>query len=150
MANKISEEDYGDDTENEHKYGGGIKYSRVYMKGSIVDGQWKPNPARFAWSWGGLLSYSYEKEIGSYVNAMGKIGVQIGHEICTGVDALAGFGVTPYNTFITNNMNYNIVNKSVWGFKYGVQLWGSLNFSKDTYTAIYGRYIQSVKPADGH
>ena len=150
VVDKISEDDYGDDTENHNKYGGGIKYSRVYMKGKVIDGKWVPNPIGFAWSWGGLFDYSYEKEIGSYVSAMGKVGIQIGHDICIGIDALMGAGVTPYNTFITNEINYNIVNKSAWCFKYGVQLWGSLNFSGDTYTAIYGRYIHSVKPSNGH
>ena len=77
MAEKVSEADYGDDTENEHKFGGGIKYSRVYLKGTETDGKWKPNSLGFGWSWGGLVSYSYEQDMGSYFNTMGKIGVQI-------------------------------------------------------------------------
>ncbi|MBR1601172.1 MAG: hypothetical protein IJ677_06285 [Alphaproteobacteria bacterium] len=148
-AGKVKEDDYGDDAENHQKYGGGIKYSRVYIKGEEVDGVWKPNPLGFAYSWGGLVSFSHESKIGLYVDAMGKAGVQIGNDICFGVDALVGAGITPFNTFITNDMNHQIINKSVWCFKYGLQLWGSLNFSKDTYTAIYGRYINSVRPNDG-
>lgn len=148
-AGKVKEDDYGDDAENHQKYGGGIKYSRVYIKGEEVDGVWKPNPLGFAYSWGGLISFSHESEIGLYVDAMGKAGIQIGNDICFGVDALVGAGITPFNTFITNDMNHQIINKSVWCFKYGLQLWGSLNFSKDTYTAIYGRYINSVRPNDG-
>lgn len=150
MANKLDAEDYGDDAENHQKYGGGIKYSRLYMKGSEVDGVWKPNPLYFAWSLGGLASYSYEHEIGSYVSLMGKVGAQIGSDICIGVDALMGGGITPYNTFLTNDVNYNLINKSVLCFKYGIQFWGSLNFSKDTYTAVFGRYIRSVKPRGGN
>lgn len=149
MADKVSEEDYGDDAENDKKIGGGIKYSRVYTSGTEVDGTWKQNPLGFAWSWGGLFSYSHQKDVGSYVNAMGKVGVQIGTDICIGVDALLGFGITPYNTFLTNDMHHHIVNKSVWCFKAGAELWGSLNFSKDTYTVIYGRYISSVRPNNG-
>lgn len=148
-AGKVTEDDYGDDAENHHKYGGGIKYSRVYIKGEEVDGVWKPNPLGFAYSWGGLVSFSHESEIGLYVDAMGKAGIQIGNDICFGVDALVGAGITPFNTFITNDMNHQIINKSVWCFKYGLQLWGSLNFSKDTYTAIYGRLINSIRPNDG-
>ena len=148
-ANKIDEEDYGDDTENHNKYGGGIKYSRVYMLGKIVDGKWQPNQVGFAWSWGGLVSYSFEDGVGNYVDVMGKVGVQIGHDICVGVDALLGGGITPYNTFLTDDVNYNLVNKSVFCYKYGVQLWGSLNFSRDTYTCVYGRFIRSVRPSDG-
>lgn len=148
-ASKIDADDYGDDTENDRKYGGDIKYSRIYMSGREVDGVWKPNPVGFAWSWGGLFSYSYEKDIGSYVNIMGKVGMQIGQDICVGVDALVGSGLTPYNTFLSDDVNYNLVNKSAWCFKYGVQIWGSLNFSKDTYTALFGRYIYSVKPSGG-
>ena len=149
MATRITEKDYGDDTENEKKYGGGIKYSRTYMRGTIEDGEWKPNPLGFAVSWGGLFSYAYEQDAGSFVNAMGKVGVQIGHDICFGVDALCGVGIVPYKTFITNDINHNTVSKSAWCFKYGVEGWGSLNFSKDTYTAIYGRYITSIRPATG-
>lgn len=149
MADKVSEDDYGDDTENHQKYGGGIKYSRVYLKGKMVDGKWQPNPLGFAYSWGGLVSFSHEPEIGLYVDAMGKAGIQIGNDICVGVDALVGAGITPYNTFLTNGMNHHVINKSVWCFKYGVQVWGSLNFSKDTYTAVYGRYINSLRPNDG-
>ena len=150
MADKLDAEDYGDDAENHQKFGGDIKYSREYMLGKIVDGVWVPNSVGFAWSWGGLISYSYEKEIGSYVNLMGKAGVQIGNDICIGVDALMGGGITPYNTFLTNDVNYNLINKSVFCFKYGIHLWGSLNFSKDTYTAVFGRYIRSVKPRGGN
>jgi len=148
-ASEVNEEDYGDDAENNQKFGGGFKYSRVYIKGKEVDGKWQPNPLGFAWSWGGLVSFSHEKDIGSYFDAMGKVGVQIGNDICIGVDALVGSGITPFNTFLTNDMNHQVVNKSVWCFKYGVQVWGSLNFSKDTYTAIYGRYINSVRPNEG-
>lgn len=149
VAGEISEDDYGDDAENHNKIGGGVEYSRAYLLGKEIDGKWQQHPIGFGWSWGGLVSYSYEKEIGSYVNIMGKAGIQIGRDICVGVDALVGAGVTPYNTFISNGINYNTVNKSVWCFKYGVQLWGSLNFSKDTYTAFFGRYIRSVKPNEG-
>lgn len=148
-ANRVKEEDYGDDAENDKKIGGGIKYSHVYTSGKEVDGKWQPNPLGLAWSWGGLFSYSHQQDVGSYVNAMGKAGVQIGTDICVGIDALVGFGVTPYNTFLTNDMNHHIVNKSVWCLKAGVELWGSLNFSKDTYTIIYGRYINSVRPNNG-
>ena len=148
-AEDINSEDYGDDTENHKKYGGGIKYSRVYMPGTEIDGKWQPNKVGFAWSWGGLLSYSYEDGIGSYANIMGKVGVQIGHDICIGVDALVGGGITPFNTFLSDDVNYNLINKSAFCLKYGMQIWGSLNFSKDTYTAIYGRFIRSVKPSDG-
>ena len=150
VASQVKEEDYGNDAENDQKIGGGIKYSRVYTSGKEVDGKWQQNPLGFAWSWGGLFSYSYQKDVGSYVNAMGKVGVQIGTDICVGVDALVGYGVTPYNTFLTNDMNHHVVNKSVWCFKAGVELWGSLNFSKDTYTVIYGRYINSVRPNNGN
>ena len=149
MASRITEKDYGDDTENEKKYGGGIKYSRTYIRGTIEDGEWKPNPIGFAISWGGLFSYSYEQGAGSFVNAMGKVGVQIGHDICFGVDALYGVGIVPYKTFITNDINHNTVSKNAWCFKYGVEGWGSLNFSGDTYTAVYGRYITSIRPATG-
>ena len=58
-----------------------------------------------------------------------------------------GGGVTPYNTFYTNGINHSLLKKSAFCFKYGVQLWGSLNYSKNTYTAIYGRYIRSVNPS---
>ena len=147
MAEKVDEKDYGDDTENENKFGGGIKYSRVYLKGSEIDGKWQPNKLGFAWSWGGLLDYSYEKDMGSHISAMGKVGVQIGHDIVIGIDGLLGGGVTPYNTFYTNGVNHSLLKKSAFCLKYGVQLWGSLNFTKDTYTAIYGRYIRSAKPS---
>lgn len=149
-ANAVNEDDYGDDTENHNKFGGGIKFSHTYMKGSLdEDGKWHANTLGFALSWGALISYSYEKEIGSYLNIMGKAGIQIGNDICIGVDALIGSGLTPYNTFLTDEMNYNTINKSVWCFKYGVEAWGSLNFSRDTYTAIFGRYITSTKPNGG-
>ncbi|MBR3501589.1 MAG: hypothetical protein IKO06_01650, partial [Alphaproteobacteria bacterium] len=147
ITDRISADDYGDDTKNEKKFGAGIKYSRVYMPGSELNGKWKPNPVGFAVSWGGLLSYSYEKDMGSYVSAMGKAGIQIGHDIAIGADALIGCGITPYNTFYTNGINFSMLNKSAFCFKYGVQLWGSLNFSKNTYTAIYGRYIRAAKPS---
>lgn len=150
VANTVKEEDYGDDTENHNKIGGGAKLSHTYMKGWLDEnGNWHANNLGFALSWGGLISYSYEKEIGSYLNIMGKGGFQIGNDICIGVDALIGFGLTPYNTFLTNEMNFNIINKSVWCFKYGLEAWGSLNFSKDTYTAIFARYITSAKPNGG-
>lgn len=149
MASKISEDDFGDNTENEKKYGGGIKYSRTYMRGTIENGEWKPNPLGFALSWGGLFSYAYESDAGSFVNAMGKVGVQIGQDICFGVDALVGVGVVPFKTFITNDINHNTISKNAWCFKYGIEGWGSLNFSKDTYTAIYGRYITSIRPTTG-
>lgn len=145
IADKVDEKDYGDDTKNEHKFGGGIKYSRVYLKGTETDGKWKPNKFGFAWSWGGLLNYSYEKDMGSYISAMGKVGVQIGHDIVIGIDGFLGGGVTPYNTFYTNGINHSLLKKSAFCLKYGVQLWGSLNFTRDTYTAIYGRYIRSAK-----
>ena len=147
MAEKVSEADYGDDTENENKFGGGIKYSRVYLKGTETDGKWQPNKLGFAWSWGGLIDYSYEKDMGSHISAMGKVGVQIGHDIVIGIDGLLGGGVTPYNTFYTNGVNHSLLKKSAFCLKYGVQLWGSLNFTKDTYTAIYGRYIRSAEPS---
>lgn len=146
-ANKVSEEDYGDDTENKNKIGAGIKYSRVYMPGTIVNGEWKPNNMGFAYSWGGLLTYSYEPEMGSYVNAFGKFGVQLGQDIVIGIDALVGCGITPYNTFYTNYINHSVLNKSAFCFKYGIQAWGSLNFSKDTYTSVYARYIAQVEPS---
>lgn len=147
MAKEINYDDYGDDTSNEKKIGGGIAYSRTYISGyTSPDGVWKPNKIGFGISWGGLLSYSYEKDMGSYVNFMGKAGVQIGHDITIGVDGLLGCGVTPYNTFYSNGMNYSMLNKSAFCFKYGVQLWGSINFSKATYTKAYARYICSVKP----
>ena len=147
VADKVDEKDYGDDTENENKFGGGIKYSRVYLKGREIDGKWKPNPLGLAWSWGGLVDYSYERDMGSYFSAMSKIGVQIGSDIAIGVDGLVGCGITPYNTFFTNGMNYSMLNKSAFCFKYGLQLWGCLNYSKDTYTIVYGRYIRSIKPS---
>jgi hypothetical protein len=145
-GNKVKEEDYGDDLENNQKWGGGIKYSRVYTRGEEVDGEWKPNPLGFGWSWGGLIDYSYEKDMGSYFNIMGKVGVQIGTDIAFGLDALAGYGIIPYNSFYTNGYQHSVMNKSVFGFKCGLELWGSLNFSKSTYTAVYGRYICSVRP----
>lgn len=147
-ADKISYDDYGDDTENNNKYGFGIEYSHVYIRGYEENGVWKANPLGFAWSWGGLVSYSYEKDMGSYFSMMGKVGIQLGNDITFGVDALVGGGITPYNSFYTNGYQHAVVNKSVYGFKYGVQAWGSLNFSKNTYTAVYGRYIRSVKPSD--
>ena len=151
VTSQVKEDDYGDDTENNQKYGGSIDISRTYLLGhKDANGEWKPNPVYFAWSWGGLVSYSYEHEIGSYLNVMGKVGVQIGQDICIGVDALLGFGITPYNTFLSNDMNYNIVNKSVWCPKVGVQAWGSLNASRDTYTIISGQYITSIKPNTGN
>ena len=146
-AAKVNEDDYGDDTENENKFGAGIKYSRVYMPGTETNGEWKPNNLGFAYSWGGLLTYSHESDMGSYLNAFGKVGVQIGQDIVIGADALIGCGVTPYNTFYTNCINYSVLNKSAFCFKYGVQVWGSLNFSKDTYTSVYGRYIRQVNPS---
>ena len=39
------------------------------------------------------------------------------------------------------------MNKSAFCLKYGLQIWGSLNFSGNTYTALYGRYLRSAKPA---
>lgn len=150
VAEKITESDYGDDTENSNKYGGSLDISRTYLFGKTdANGEWKPNPLYFAWSWGGLISYQYENEIGSYLNLMGKVGVQIGQDICLGVDALFGAGVTPYNTFLSNDMNHHIVNKSVWCGKVGVQAWGSLNASRDTYTIISAQYITSIKPNTG-
>jgi len=145
-ADKVSEEDYGDDTENKNKFGAGIKYSRVYMPGTIVNGEWKPNFLGFAYSWGGMLTYSYEPDMGAYFNAFGKVGIQIGTDIAVGADALIGCGITPYNTFYTNYMNHSVLNKSAFCFKYGVQVWGSLNFSKDTYTSVYARYVAQVNP----
>ena len=146
-AEKVSEADYGDDTSNEHKFGGGIELSRVYLKGTEENGKWKPNPLGLALSWGGLVDYSYEKDMGSYFSIMAKAGVQIGHEIAIGVDGLLGGGVTPYNSFYTNGMNHSMVNKSAFCFKYGVKLWGSLNFFKDVYTVIEAQYIRSIKPS---
>ena len=146
MSDVIEEGNYGDDLENNNKFGGGAKYSHVYIKGSEVDGQWQPNLMGLAWSWGGLIDYSYEKDMGSYFSIMGKFGVQIGNEITFGIDALAGYGVIPYNSFFTNGYQHAVVNKSVFGFKCGLELWGSLNFYKNTYTAFYGRYIRSIKP----
>ena len=147
---KITEEEYGDDLENETKWGGGLKYSRVYALGHLDEkGEWTPSSSGFAWSLGGLLAYSYQKDIGSYVDIMGKVGIQIGNRICIGVDGLIGCGVTPYNTFISNGMDYGTISKSAFCFKYGVQLWGSLNFTGDTYTAIFGRFITSVRPSPG-
>lgn len=152
LSEKVEEEvkydDYGDDAENENKIGGGIRYSRVYLSGSENGGAWKPNPLGFAVSWGGILSYSYEKDMGSYLNVMGKAGIQIGNDIAIGIDVLMGCGITPYNTFYTNYINHSLLSKSAFCFKYGLQVWGSLNFSKDTYTSFYGRYIRSVKPAE--
>lgn len=147
-ASQINYDVYGDDTANEQKYGGGGKFSRVYISGSEdSNGQWQPNPIGFAWSWGFLATYSYEKEKGSYFNGFGKLGVQIGTDIAFGVDGLLGCGVIPYNTFYTNNINHSVLNKSAFCLKYGLQLWGSMNFSGNTYTAVYGRYLRSVKPA---
>ena len=150
IDDQIDAEDYGKDTENNNKFGGGMKYSRNYIQGYEVDGQWQPNPLGFAWSWGGLVAYSYEKDMGSSFSMMGKVGAQLGNDITIGVDALAGFGITPYDLFFSNGYQYAVINRSVFGFKYGVELWGSLNFSKDTYTTVYGRYIRSVKPSENN
>ena len=147
IADRIRVEDYGDDTSVENKFGAGVTFSHVYMRGREVDGKWVPNPTNFAVSWGGMLSYSYENEMGSYVNTMGKVGFQIGRDIALGIDALIGCGITPYNTFYTNGIYHSVLNKSAFCFKYGLQAWGSLNFTKDTYTAVYARYITSVQPA---
>mgnify|MGYP007069846192 CR=1 FL=1 len=146
LAQKVSEEDYGDDTENEHKFGGGGEVSCHYIKGSFIDGKWQPNPMGFGWSWGGLIDFSYEKNMGAYFSTMGKVGVQIGNDITFGLDALFGAGITPYNSFYTNGFNHGMLNKSAFCLKYGLQLWGSFNFSKNTYTIIYGRYIYSLSP----
>ena len=146
IASRISIDDYGDDTTVENKFGAGVTFSHVYMRGREVNGKWVPNPTCFAVSWGGMLSYSYENEMGSYVNTMGKFGFQIGRDIALGVDALVGCGITPYNTFYTDGIYHSVLNKSAFCFKYGLQAWGSLNFTKDTYTAIYARYITSLKP----
>lgn len=150
VANEVSEADYGDDTHNENKIGAGIQYSRIYLSGTEKDGQWKPNLLGFAWSWGGLLTYSYEKDMGSYVNAMGKAGIQVGHDITIGVDALFGCGVTPYNTFYTNYINHSVLNQSKFCMKYGVQVWGTLTYAKNAYTMVYGRWIRSVKPSSDY
>lgn len=147
IANSIKTEDYGDDTEVENKFGAGATYSHIYMRGEGTDSCWTPNPIYFALSWGGLLSYSYEQDMGSYVNTMGKFGFQIGKDIALGVDALIGCGITPYNTFYTNGIYHSVLNKSAFCFKYGLQAWGSLNFSRSTYTAVYARYITSAKPS---
>ena len=145
---QIKEDDYGDDTENEKKIGGDIQINRGYMLGtSDADGNWKPNPLGLALSWGGLVAYSYEKDMGSYFSFMGKAGVQIGQDIVIGADALLGCGITPYNSFYTDGMKHSVINKSVFCFKYGVQLWGSLNYYKNTYTIIKAKYIRSVKPS---
>lgn len=149
-ASQVNIEDYGDDTTDEQKYGGGGKFSRVNVLGTVdSEGNWHPNPVGFAWSWGFLATYSYEKDKGSYFNGFGKLGVQVGHDISFGVDGLLGCGVIPYNTFYTNGIHHSVLNKSAFCLKYGVQLWGSLNFSGDTYTAIYGRYVRAVKPSSG-
>lgn len=151
VAEKIKSGNFDDDTENEQKYGANIKYSRVYMSGTEgPDGKWQPNPLGFAWSWGGMLSYTHEPTMGSSFSAFGKLGVQIGNSIAVGADALMGFGIVPYNTFLTNGVNYSTINKSSFCFRYGVQLWGSLNFSRDTYTAFYGRYVASAKPSSDY
>lgn len=147
VAARVNSDDYGDDTENENKYGGGAKFSRVYISGREKDGKFVPNRLGIAWSWGGLLAYSYEPDMGSYFNTMGKIGFQMGQDIVVGVDGLVGCGVTPYNTFYTNYMNHSVLNKSAFCFKYGVQVWASLNFTRDVYTSFYGRYVYSVKPS---
>lgn len=150
MAEEINEADYGDDGQNEQKYGGGFKYSHVYIKGKLDEnGVWRPNPLGFAWSWGGLIAYSYEKDMGSSFSALGKVGVQIGTDITFGVDALAGCGIAPYGMFLTNEINHTFIQRSAFCMKYGIQLWGSLNFSKDTYTAFFGRYIYSQRPGSG-
>lgn len=146
VAKEVSYDDYGDDTENENKIGAGIQYSHIYISGTETDGQWKPNPMGFAWSWGGILTYSYEQDMGSYVNAMGKAGIQVGQDIAIGVDGLLGCGVTPYNTFYTNYINHSVLNQSTFCLKYGLQLWGTLTYAKDAYTMVYARYIRSVKP----
>lgn len=147
VAEEISEADYGDDAQNENQYGGGFKYSHVYIKGKLDEnGIWHPNPLGFAWSWGGLIAYSYEKDMGSSFSAMGKIGVQIGTDIAIGVDALMGCGITPYGLFLTDGIHHTYVKRSAFCLKYGIQLWGSLNFSKDTYTAFFGRFIYSQRP----
>ncbi len=147
-AEQIDRGDYDIGIENNNQYGGGIKYSHVYINGSEdEEGNWQPNPLGFGWSWGGLVSYKYEKDQGSYLSFMGKAGIQIGNDIAVGLDALVGYGVTPFNSFFSNGVNYAVIGKSVFGFKYGVELWGSLNFSKNTYTALYGRYIRSIRPS---
>ena len=146
VAKSIDAEEYGDDTSVENKIGAGATYSHIYMKGEGTDSCWRPNPICFAISWGGMLSYSYEQDMGSYVNTMGKFGFQIGSDIVLGIDALMGCGITPYNTFYTNGIYHSVLNKSAFCFKYGLQAWGSLNFSKSTYTAVYARYITSAKP----
>ena len=150
VADEINEADYGDDGQNENKYGGGFKYSHVYIKGKLDEnGVWHPNPLGFGWSWGGLIAYSYEKDMGSSFSAMGKIGVQIGTDIAIGVDALMGCGITPYGLFLTDGIHHTYIKRSAFCMKYGLQLWGSLNFSKDTYTAFFGRYIYSQRPDSG-
>ena len=147
IAEKVNIDDYGDDTSNENKFGGGISFSHIYLYGNNEDGKFKPNPLGLAFSWGGLLSYSYEQDMGSYVSAMAKGGIQIGYDIAIGIDGLVGCGITPYNSFYTNGINHSMLNKSAFCFKYGIQLWGSLNFSNSTYTEFYGRYVRSVKPS---
>lgn len=142
-------ENYEADTDNDANYGASVQLTRQTCFGSVnSNGQWVPGPFRLFW--GGLAGVDFEKELGMSADLLATAGIGIGNEISLEIGALAGATFDSYNTFLSDGINYMTVTQRRVCFGLGVQVCLSLNFSKDVYTGIWGRYVNSFKPSDGN
>ena len=140
---------YEVDTDNNANYGASFQLTRQTCHGDVDSkGQWVPRPYRLYW--GGLVAVDFEKDLGMSADMMLTVGFSIGNEICLDIGGLAGATFDPYNTFLSDGINYMTVTQKRLCFGLGVQACLSLNFSKDVYTGFWVRDIYSMAPANGN
>ncbi len=145
---EVNSEDYGMNPEKANNLGGSVKFSQVFIPGTYTkDGTFKPNRLHFGWSLGGLFALDYQKDYGWSTDFLGKIGIQAGEGITLGGDALIGGGTSPYAIYSTDDINYRVVLHNQWCFKYGAQVWLSMNYGGNTYTSLFARLVKSVAPS---
>jgi len=128
-------------------------YSVLFVPGWEDNGQLRLNKAGFAYSVGFIASFNQSDRYGTTCDLMAKLGLEtcFNRKMGIGFDLLGGYGKSSgdfyfYNSILEDSAPKSIMPYTLWGWKYGGQLWMKTGVSGNMDILLFARLVDAVDP----